>query len=130
MSALNPQPLINRIRAMQQGLPEVEAAAVISLDGLLIASALPERISEDRISAMSAAMLSLGEQINKEVGLGKLDQLYTRGANGYVVLLAVGQSAVLTTLVKPEAKLGILFLELRKTAEDLAQLLNGSLHTT
>jgi predicted regulator of Ras-like GTPase activity (Roadblock/LC7/MglB family) len=45
-----------------------------------------------------------------------------------VVLLAVGQSAVLTTLVKPEAKLGILFLELRKTAEDLAQLLNGSLH--
>jgi predicted regulator of Ras-like GTPase activity (Roadblock/LC7/MglB family) len=77
---------------------------------------------------MSAAMLSLGEQINKEVGLGKLDQLYTRGANGYVVLLAVGQSAVLTTLVKPEAKLGILFLELRKTAEDLAQLLNGSLH--
>ncbi len=121
----NPQPLIDRMKTLQQGVPEVQAAAVISIDGLIMASALPEGISEDRISAMSAAMLSLGEQINREMGLGSLEQIYTRGSNGYVVLLAIGQAAVLTTLVKPEAKLGVLFLELRKTAEDLALLLNG-----
>ena len=122
----NPQPLIDRMKTLQQGVPEVQAAAVISIDGLIMASALPEGISEDRISAMSAAMLSLGEQINREMGLGSLEQIYTRGSNGYVVLLAIGQAAVLTTLVKPEAKLGVLFLELRKTAEDLALLLNGT----
>jgi hypothetical protein len=114
------------MKTLQQGVPEVQAAAVISIDGLIMASALPEGISEDRISAMSAAMLSLGEQINREMGLGSLEQIYTRGSNGYVVLLAIGQAAVLTTLVKPEAKLGVLFLELRKTAEDLALLLNGT----
>jgi predicted regulator of Ras-like GTPase activity (Roadblock/LC7/MglB family) len=123
---LDQQALIDRMRILQHGVPEVEAAAVISLDGLLMASALPEGMSEDRISAMSAAMLSLGEQINKEMGLGTLEQLYTRGSNGYVVLLAVGKDAVLTTLVQPEAKLGVLFLELRKTAEDLARLLDGN----
>lgn len=122
----NPQPLIDRMMTLQQGVPDVEAVAVISIDGLIMASALPDGISEDRISAMSAAMLSLGEQINREMGLGSLEQLYTRGSNGYVVLLAIGQAAVLTTLVKPEAKLGVLFLELRKTAEDLALLLNGA----
>ena len=74
-------------------------------------------------SAMSAAMLSLGEQINKEVGLGALEQLYTRGSNGYVILLAVGTEAVLTVLAGPEAKLGILLLELRKAAEDLAGMM-------
>ena len=126
MVKLDQQALIDRMRILQHGVPEVEAAAVIRLDGLLMASALPDGMSEDRISAMSAAMLSLGEQINKEMGLGTLDQLYTRGSNGYVVLLAVGKSAVLTTLVQPEAKLGVLFLELRKTAEDLARLLDGN----
>lgn len=113
--------------ALQTNLPEVQAAAVISVDGLIIASALPHSVSEDRISAMSAAMLSLGQQINQEMGLGSLDQLYTRGSNGYVVLLAVGKQAVLTTLVKPEAKMGVLFLELRKAADDLTRLLDGDL---
>jgi hypothetical protein len=123
---MDQQALIDRIHVLQRGLPEVDAAAIISLDGLIMASALPDGMSEDRISAMSAAMLSLGEQINKEMGLGTLEQLYTRGSNGYVVLLAVGKDAVFTTLVQPEAKLGVLFLELRKTAEDLARLLDDN----
>lgn len=120
------QTLRERIVGVQQSIPEVEAAALISIDGLIMASALPQDISEDRISAMSAAMLSLGQQINKEVGLGQLEQLYTRGSNGYVVLLAVGQQAVLTTLVNPEAKMGILFLKLRQAADELTLLLDGS----
>ncbi len=126
MGKIDQQALIDRIRILQRGMPEVDAAAVISLDGLIMASALPDGMSEDRISAMSAAMLSLGEQINKEMGMGTLEQLYTRGSNGYVVLLAVGKDAVFTTLVQPEAKLGVLFLELRKAAEDLARLLDGN----
>ena len=125
MTKFNPQPLIDRMTTLQQLVQEVQAAAVISVDGLIIASALPQSLSEDRISAMSAAMLSLGEQINREMGLGPLEQLYTRGSNGYIILLSVGSSAVLTTLVKPEAKLGVLLLELRKTADDLAGLLDG-----
>lgn len=120
------QALCERMTALQTNLPEVEAAAVISIDGLIMASALPPTVSEDRISAMSAAMLSLGQQINEEMGLGSLEQLYTRGSSGYVVLLAVGKLAVLTTLVKPEAKMGVLFLELRKAADDLTHLLDGN----
>lgn len=125
MGKIDQQALIDRMRLLRHVMPEVDAAAVISLDGLIMASALPDGMSEDRISAMSAAMLSLGEQINKEMGLGTLEQLYTRGSNGYVVLMAVGKDAVLTTLVQPEAKLGVLFLELRKTTDDLARLLDG-----
>lgn len=117
------QALVNRMNEAKLGSPDIEASAVVSLDGLIMASALPENLSEDRISAMSAAMLSLGEQINKEMGRGALDQLYTKGSNGYVVLLAIGTEAVLTALVKPEAKLGLLIHELRKTADDLERIL-------
>ena len=120
------QTLHARLTTLKEHLPEVDAAAVISVDGLIMASALPQGINEDRVSAMSASMLSLGQQINKEMRLASLEQIYTRSNNGYVVLLAIGKLAVLTTLVKGDAKLGVLFLELRKAADDFTQMLDGT----
>jgi len=122
----NKQALHARLTTLKEYLPEVDAAAVISVDGLIMASALPQGINEDRVSAMSASMLSLGQQINKEMRLASLEQIYTRSNNGYVVLLAIGKLAVLTTLVKGDAKLGVLFLELRKAADDFTQMLDGT----
>jgi predicted regulator of Ras-like GTPase activity (Roadblock/LC7/MglB family) len=78
------QALIDRMLLLQQSSPDIEAAAVVSLDGLIIASALTTEMSEDRVSAMSAAMLSLGEQIGKEMRRGSLEQVHIKGANGCV----------------------------------------------
>ena len=111
-----------RLRDMQASSPDVEASAVISVDGLTIASALPEEVEGDRVAAMSAAMLSLGERISGELGRGNLDQVYIRGENGYMILMAVGTEAVLTVLARKQAKLGLLFLDMRRATQDLAQL--------
>jgi len=108
---------------MQASTPDVEASAIVSVDGLIMASALPTTVEEDRVSAMSAAMLSLGERIASELGRGLLEQVYIRGDNGYVILTAVGEEAVLTVLARKEAKLGLIFLDMRRAAEDLATLL-------
>ena len=96
---------------------------MVSVDGLIIASALPPDVEEDRVSAMSAAMLSLGERIAGELGRGILDQVYIRGANGYVILSSVGEEAVLTVLARQDAKLGLVFLDMRRAAEDLSRLI-------
>ena len=114
--------MVDRLRDLQGTTPDVEASAVVSVDGLIIASALPAGIEEDRVSAMSAAMLSLGERIASELGRGILDQVYVKGAQGYVILMAVGEEAVLTTLVRQKAKLGLIFLDMRRSADDLSKL--------
>jgi predicted regulator of Ras-like GTPase activity (Roadblock/LC7/MglB family) len=115
--------MVDRLHDLQASTPDVEASAVVSVDGLTIASALPSNVEEDRVSAMSAAMLSLGERISTELGRGNLDQVYIRGKNGFVILMAVGEEAVLTLLAREKAKLGLLFLDMRRTVEDLTQLL-------
>lgn len=112
-----------RLRDLQASSPDVEASAVISFDGLTIASALPESIEEDRVAAMSAAMLSLGERISGELGRGNLDQVYIRGKNGFMVLMAIRNEAVLTVLARKQAKLGLLFLDMRRATRDLAELI-------
>ena len=115
--------MVERLREMQSGSPGVQASAVVSVDGLTIASALPADTEEDRVAAMSAAMLSLGERIASELGRGELDQVYVRGNGGYVVLMSVGDEAVLTILADISAKLGLVFLEARRAAADLVQFL-------
>lgn len=114
--------IVDRLREMQVASPEIEASAIVSVDGLIMASALPAEVEEDRVSAMSAAMLSLGERIASELGRGSLDQVYIRGSGGYVLLTAVGEEAVLTALAREGAKLGLIFLEMRRAAEDLVKL--------
>ena len=117
------QLLVDRLRDLQASSPDIEASAVVSVDGLSIASALPQGVEEDRVSAMSAAMLSLGERIANELGRGSLDQVYIKGEQGYVILMSVGEEAVLTALAREQAKLGLIFLDMRRAAEALEKLI-------
>jgi uncharacterized protein len=116
------QQMVDRLRTMQAASPDIEASAVVSVDGLIMASALPAEVEEDRVSAMSAAMLSLGERIATELGRGSLEQVYIKGTKGFIVLTAVGDEAVLTALARQDAKLGLIFLEMRRASEDLVKL--------
>jgi len=115
--------MVDRLRDLQASSPDVEGSAIVSVDGLSIASALHQDIEEDRVSAMSAAMLSLGERIASELGRGILEQVYIRGENGYVLLMAVGEEAVLTVMARKEAKLGLILLDMKRAVEDLNQLI-------
>jgi predicted regulator of Ras-like GTPase activity (Roadblock/LC7/MglB family) len=117
------QLMVDRLRELQASSPDTEASAVVSVDGLSIASALPHGVEEDRVSAMSAAMLSLGERIATELGRGSLEQVYIKGEKGYVILMSVGQEAVLTALARGQAKLGLILLDMRRASEDLSKLI-------
>ena len=117
------QLMVERLRDLQASSPDVEASAVVSVDGLTIASALPQEVEEDRVSAMSAAMLSLGERIASELGRGSLNQVYIKGEHGFVILMSVGEEAVLTVLARGQAKLGLIFLDMRRAAEDLTEMI-------
>ncbi len=117
------QLMVDRLRELQASSPDTEASAIVSVDGLSIASALPQGVEEDRVSAMSAAMLSLGEKIAMELGRGTLEQVYIKGQKGYVLLMSIGEDAVLTVLAREQAKLGLILLDLRRAALDLQKLI-------
>lgn len=122
MAKSRTEQLVERLRDLQISAPDIEAAAVISVDGLPMASSMPANIEEDRVSAMSAAMLGLGERIAGELGRGALEQVYVKGQRGYVILMNVGMDAVLTALVREQGRLGLIFLEMGRAAKELARL--------
>ena len=122
MSKNRSELMVERLRNMQAAAPDIEASAVVSVDGLIMASALQQGVEEDRVSAMSAAMLSLGERISMELGRKGLEQVYIKGSKGAIVLTSIGEEAVLTALARQDAKLGLIFLEMRRAAEDITKL--------
>jgi uncharacterized protein len=102
---------------------DIEASGIISTDGLMMASVLPAGMDEDRVGAMSAAMLSLGDRIAQELARGVLEQVLIKGSKGYILMTYGGPDAVLTVLAKPNAKLGLIFLDVKRAAESIVDLI-------
>ncbi len=105
--------------------PEVEAAAVVSADGLPMASALPPHVQEDRLAAMSAALLTLGERAAQNLGKGELAQVFVEGSQGHVILMSAGTSAVLVAVTSPDAKAGLILFEMRKAAGQVQRVMDA-----
>ena len=96
---------------------------MVSTDGFIIASLLPAEVDEELVSAMAAALLGVGERIAAELLGGGMEQTYVRGRQGYVILHAVGQEALLIVLTTPDAKLGLVFLDVKRRVQELAKIL-------
>jgi predicted regulator of Ras-like GTPase activity (Roadblock/LC7/MglB family) len=105
--------------------PELEAAAVVSFDGLAMASALPPSMDEDRVAAMSAALLSLGERAAQGLGRGELSQVYIEGDTGTVFLVSAENEAVLVAVASQGAKTGLMLYEVRRAAAVIAETLRS-----
>lgn len=102
---------------------DIEASAVLSTDGLMMASLLPSGMDEDRVGAMSAAMLSLGDRTAEELARGALEQVLIKGDKGYILMTHAGNEAVVTVLAKPNARLGLIFLDVKRAAENISKLI-------
>ena len=102
---------------------DVQGAALVTPDGLPLASTLPGAMDEERVSAMSAAMLSLGERIGQELARGSIDRIYVEGDKGYGLLTSCGDDAVLLVLADQKAKQGVLMLEIKRIVSEIKLIL-------
>lgn len=113
------------IRDLLTQTAEIEAAAVVSFDGLPMASALPAAMDEDRVAAMSAALLSLGERATVGLGRGELNQVFIEGEEGTVFLVSADNEAVLVAVAAKGAKTGMMLYEVKRTAAAVAEVLRA-----
>lgn len=105
------------------GTSDVQGAALVSPDGLTLAASLPGGMDDERVSAMSAAMLSLGERIGSELARGNIDRIFVEGNQGFGILTSCGADAVFLVLASQTAKQGILMLEIRRALGELKTVL-------
>jgi len=115
--------LAKTLKTLVNNTPDIEGAALIDNDGLMIASSLDADTDDDSVAAMSAALLGLGERITTELERGSFELVMLRGGDGYAVLVRCGPDAVLTILASGSAKLGLIFLDVKRAAKELSRTL-------
>lgn len=122
--ALSKEELLTQVlKNLHTSTPDIEGAAVISLDGLIMASSLPASVEEDTVSAMSAALYGIGSKTAEELQRGEVEQLYIKGRNGYMLITQAGAESVLGVMANAKAKLGIIFLDVKRAAEEISKLI-------
>jgi uncharacterized protein len=112
------------LRGLRLSSPEIIGSSVVNSDGFIIASVIPSEIDEDLVGGMTASLLGVGERISADLMRAQMEQTYVRSPKGYVIVNAVGGESALVLLVTREAKLGLIFLEIKRTAAELAKHLS------
>jgi predicted regulator of Ras-like GTPase activity (Roadblock/LC7/MglB family) len=112
-------PILKRLNSTSS---DIQASAVMSRDGHSLATVLGDSVNSVRLGAMCATLLSLGEKASMELKRGSLKQILIHGEEGYVLLLRIGEKAVLAVVSRPSANLGMMLVEARRTSNEISAL--------
>ena len=111
------------LRTLRASSSDVLGASIVSVEGFVIASVLPSDVDEELVSGMGAALLGVSERITEELMQAEMSQVYVRSPKGFIVLNSAGPDSVLVVLTTPDAKLGLVFLDIKHSLTDLTGLL-------
>ena len=111
------------LNEFERNVPHVEATAVVSTDGLVIASRLPKEVEEDRVGAMGAAILSISTRSGSELERGDMERVLIEGSSGYLLIRSIADVAILVCLVDKDVRLGMLFYECKNCVDKLSKIL-------
>ena len=116
--------LTDLLRKMEAVNADIQGSAIVSVQGLPICSVLARDVNDGIVSAMSAAILSVSERAVEELARGDLKRILIEGVDGKIILSKAGQNAILCTLAKSDASLGMVFLNIQSVSNKIAELLD------
>lgn len=107
----------------------IKSSAIVSRDGLVMASSLPRKAGsdEDTVAANAARILFLGEATGKELAKGDLQEVLLNYQEGKVALAGAGPYAAVMALIDPTTRLetGAILFAIGALARKVRKLLEG-----
>ena len=117
------QQLTDTLRGLRQASPHVVGSAVVTADGFVVASDLPDEQYEKKVTVMAMAMLTMGQEATDELGKSDVERVLVESTDNYMVMVNAGPKAVLAAVSRKETVLGLLFVTVREAAEKVRTLL-------
>ena len=114
--------LKNHLEALRNAIPELKGVLLASSEGLPIAHSLTNGSDPNRVAAMAAAATTLGRKVSETMGAGALGEVSVQAEEGALFVYSAGPKAVLVVLSPQGGNAGLIHLEARDTAKQIAEL--------
>lgn len=120
------------LRTLHQSVEGLQGTVVVSTDGFVVAAYLPpdngrqhrNPADSPQVAAMAASIIALGDKVLAQLQRGTINRILLDGTEGGIVVVPVGDEAALAAMVGHDAKLGLVMLALRRSAEQVRQILS------
>ncbi|MFW9950985.1 MAG: roadblock/LC7 domain-containing protein [Candidatus Thorarchaeota archaeon] len=119
---MSEEQLIFLLEDLIENIDGTRSVAIVSSEGLIVHSILEDGISDIKMAAMTATILSVAERVLLEMKSGNLDLCIIQGDQGNFVVMAAGRDLMLAVCLDLDARMDIAFIEMRKTAEQIKNL--------
>lgn len=116
-------PRLQAVLAELRRVPDILGATIARRDGILIAHALSRSLDPKKIAAMAAAIVGTSEMAAIEMGLGEFNQSIVDTHIGKMMATGAGDEAILVTMVRNEANMGLVLLSVERAVESIAEIL-------
>ena len=122
MSPINIDKVAQALRRLSEMNQDIVGAAIVSNEGLMLVGEIPKSIDKDLISAAFAALVSIAERASQQVEFGNLTQLIMLSENGGA-LICSGKKSSLVLLIKPDANLGLILIDVADVIREIKDVL-------
>ena len=109
--------MVNALRAVTKA----EAVALINRDGAIVATALPDGVSQETFSIMCAAILGAGMTAATELGHSAPHRILLESDDATLLIQEVGRRAMLVLVVPPERRLSDLDMAVERFSQAAAK---------
>jgi predicted regulator of Ras-like GTPase activity (Roadblock/LC7/MglB family) len=110
------------LSTLMDNIDGAKSAAIVSAEGLIVQAILEEGISDIKLAAMTATILSVAERVLIELRSGDLDVSILQGSEGNFVVMEAGKELIVAVCLDVDARMDTAFIEMRKTSESIKSL--------
>ncbi|HYM40851.1 MAG TPA: roadblock/LC7 domain-containing protein [Thermoplasmata archaeon] len=103
---------------------DIQAAAVVRRDGLVITHTLPDGVDPKLVAAMTAAIVGTSEMATVQLAQGRFERAIIESDEGKLLSVGAGEEALLVALVYKDANLGLVLMAMEKTARQVDVILH------
>ncbi|MFJ6637001.1 roadblock/LC7 domain-containing protein [Streptomyces sp. NPDC091376] len=122
--------IVTRFTGLMAG---IRSAAVVSSDGILLASSARIPGEAEQLAAVSSGIVALSGGGARMLGRGGVGRTVVEMANGTLVVMAISRGALLAVLMAPDCDLGLAGYHMARLAQQCGAVLTpaerGSTHT-
>ena len=119
---MSDEQLLFLLKNIRDNVEGVRSAAIVSMEGLIVQAILEEGISDIKLAAMTATILSVAERVLLELKSGSLDVCILQGDDGNFCVMEAGNELIIAVCLDIDARMDTAFIEMRKASDTIKQL--------